>query len=104
MPCARLRGGCRAVHSRPYVAQATDGFEVVLFGRPWQESAGYGPPAVGHHGATFSAFCCGTLAVPALALARYRRQTSLSRLRLHDLLYVPAIGGPSTVALQGVPG
>src|SRR5689334_24981684 len=104
--------------SRPYVADATDGFGVVLFGRPWQRGADC-PPARGDHGATFPAFCCGALAqsrqdhahvrprgrkrVPALALARHRRQTSLSRLRLHDLLRVPAIGSPSTVALQGVP-
>jgi hypothetical protein len=40
--------------------------------------------------------------VPAPALAHQRRQAGLSRLRLHDLLRLPAIGHSTTMALQGV--
>jgi hypothetical protein len=40
--------------------------------------------------------------VPAPALARHRRQAGLSRLRLHDLLRLPATDRPAALALQGM--
>src|SRR5271166_2122327 len=41
--------------------------------------------------------------VPSAALARNRWQTGVPRLRLHDLLRVPPVGGFSAMALQGMP-
>jgi hypothetical protein len=40
--------------------------------------------------------------IPAPGLARHRRQAGLPWLRLHDLLRLPTIGGPTVLALQGV--
>jgi hypothetical protein len=74
---------------------------------------------VGDDGAAFPAFSGGALTqrrqdhahvrprrrqcVPPAALARNRRQPGVSRLRLRDLLRLPAPVRPSAMAVQGVP-